>query len=97
LKCYVCNSNLDGNCASSGSLTAFAVTCNQSVNPYCRKIAQTGKRRNKNEKKSFTFCFLVDQQKSTARTCGSNMGSKPCYLTSGTNSVPNRFFLILSY
>ncbi len=42
LQCYVCNSNEDKNCAGDNDLSKFSQTCSQKIDPYCRKIDQTG-------------------------------------------------------
>lgn len=44
LQCYVCNSNEDASCAEGHDLNKFVQTCKETVQPYCRKIDQTGTR-----------------------------------------------------
>ncbi len=44
LQCYVCNSNEDKNCADENNLGKFIQTCKQTIEPYCRKIDQTGRK-----------------------------------------------------
>ncbi len=48
LQCYVCNSNVDESCADGSVLNKFIRTCNETIEPYCRKIDQTGRRNQKN-------------------------------------------------
>lgn len=45
LKCYVCNSNEHKLCGSESNLNSFIQTCKQKVEPFCRKIEQTGRRK----------------------------------------------------
>lgn len=42
LKCYVCNSVNDADCANPNTLSAFEKLCTESVDPHCRTISQSG-------------------------------------------------------
>lgn len=54
LQCYVCNSNQDKNCADGNDFTNFIQTCSETMEPYCRKIDQIGRR----NKRITQFSFL---------------------------------------
>ncbi len=44
LDCYVCNSKENKTCEDGNKLDSFIRTCNETVEPYCRRIDQTGRR-----------------------------------------------------
>ncbi len=45
LQCYFCNSNENKACEDRNNLNNFKSTCNITVQPYCRKINQIGRRK----------------------------------------------------